>query len=76
VAFTVKRAHGLFPPMKTLKGSKHLRLNEIGRWRKVSVMDVGRKRGYFTVGSAECQLAQQNEASIFAANVKSIHAMT
>jgi hypothetical protein len=62
--------------MKTLKGSKDLQLNEIGRWRRASVMDVGRKRGYLTVGSAECRLAQQNEASIFAANVKNIPAMT
>ena len=75
VAFTVKRAHGLFPPMQTLKDLKDLQLNEIGRWKRVSVADVGRKRGHLPVGSAKCQLAQQIKASIVAYNVKSIPAL-
>jgi hypothetical protein len=39
-------------------------------------MDAGRTRGYLIAINARCSLAHLYEASIFAANVKSIHAMT
>jgi hypothetical protein len=52
VAFTVKRAHGLFPPLKTLKGSKDLRLNEIGQRKKASATDAGQTKGCLIVRSA------------------------
>ena len=76
VAFTVRHAHGLFPQQKTLKGSKDLLDNEIGQWKKVSVMGVGLEKGCLIVKNAGCSLVWQNGASTFAANVKSIPAMT
>jgi len=75
-AFTVRPAHGLFPQQKTLKGSKSLLNNEIGQWKRASVMDVGPEKGCLTVKNAECSLVRQNGASTFAANVKSIPVMT
>jgi hypothetical protein len=74
-AFTVKRARGLFPPLKTLKGSKGLRRTEIGQWKKASASDVGRTRGCPIARNARCLLAPLNGGSTFAANVKSIPAM-
>jgi len=76
VAFIVKLADGLFPQMKTLKGLKGLRLNEIGQKKRASAMDAVRTRGCPIVRNARCLLVQLNEVSTFAANVKSIPVMT
>ena len=76
VAFTVRRARGSFPPLKILKGSKGLRHNCIFRRKIPNAMDAGRTRGYLIARNAKCSLAQLNEASTFAANVKNIPAMT
>ena len=75
-AFTVRHAHGLFPQQKTLKGSRDLLDNEIGQWKRAGVMDAGPGKGCLTVENAECSLVRQNGVSIFAANVKSIPAVT
>ena len=74
--FTVRHAHGLFRQQKTLKDSEDLQDNEIGQWKRASVMDVGPKKSCLTVKNVKCSLVRQNGASTFAANVKSIPAMT
>ena len=74
--FTVKHALGLFPRQKTLKGSEDLLYNEIGQWKRASAMDVGPKKGCRTVKNVDCSLVRQHWVSTFAANVKSIPAMT
>jgi hypothetical protein len=75
-AFTVRHAHGLLPQQKTLKGSRDLLDDKIGQWKRASVMDAGPKKGCLTVENAECSLVRQSGTSIFAANVKSIPAVT
>jgi len=71
----VKRVGGLFPPLKTLRGSKGLRLNEIGQQKKANAMDVGRTRGCHIARNARCLPARLREGSRSVVNVKSIPAM-
>lgn len=76
VAFIVRRAHGLLPPPKILKGLKDLRHNSIFRRKRASAMGAGQKRGCRIARNARCSPVQLNETLTFAANVKSTHAMT
>ena len=76
VVFIVRRVRGSLLTLKILKGSKGWRHNYIFRRKRASALDAGLTRGCLIVRNVKFPLAQLNEASIFAANVKNIPAMT